>query len=83
MKMIERRLAAAERILNPPPDRIAELIIHGGLPHLPDGPMFASAGTHKWKRESDESFAVFRARATADAEAKGEAWIVYGGLPKD
>ena len=76
-RAIERRLAAAERRLNPPVPRIRELNL-GGDPGS-DGPTLAAAGGMQWERAPAESFAAFRARTRAAAEAAGVASIVFGG----
>jgi hypothetical protein len=78
-RAIERRLAAAERRLNPPVPRIEEVVILGGLPGSDDDPTFAAAGGMRWERAPAESFAEFRARTRAAAEAAGVAFILFGG----
>jgi hypothetical protein len=77
-RAIERRLIAAERRLNPPVPRIQEVVILGGLPGS-DDVAFATAGDIRLERAPAESFAAFRARTRAAADAAGVAFIVFGG----
>lgn len=80
-RAIERRLAAAERRLNPLVPPIKEIMILGGLPGSHD-PTFATAGDLRWERAPAELFPAFRARAVAAATAAGEPFVVMGGLPE-
>ena len=81
-RTLERRLIAVEQRLNPPVPRIQEIMVLGGLPGSDDGdPTLATAGEMQWERAPAESFAAFRARTRASAEAAGVAFIVFGGLP--
>jgi hypothetical protein len=73
-RAIERRLIAAERRLNPPVPRIREVVVRGG-----GNPTLAAADGMEWERAPAESFAAFRARARAAAEAAGVAFILFGG----
>jgi hypothetical protein len=76
-RAIERRLIAAERRLNPPVPRIREVNL-GGDPGSDGGPTLAGGGMG-WERAPGESFAAFRARTRAAAEAAGVAFILFGG----
>jgi broad specificity phosphatase PhoE len=77
-RAIERRLIAAERRLNPPVPRIREVNL-GGPPGSDYDPTLAAGGGMRWERAPGESFAAFRARTRAAAEAAGVAFIVFCG----
>jgi hypothetical protein len=81
VRAIERRLIAVERRLNPPVPRFQEIVILGGLPGSDNDPTLATVGEMQWERAPAESFAAFRARTGAAAEAAGLAFIIFGGLP--
>jgi hypothetical protein len=79
-RRFERRLAAAERRLNSPTEKIIEILIEGGLP----GPRrFASVGGRTFKREFHETLEVFRARVRAVAIAQGAQFFAIGVLPNE
>jgi len=74
---LRSRLAAVERRLAPLRETPVVIVIRGGL-HAND-PAFATAGGQRWERAPDESFAVFKMRALAEATAAGESFLIVAG----
>jgi hypothetical protein len=78
-KTLTRRLEAIEKRLNPRVAGLREILIEGGM--VPGISLLATFNGHHIEGEPHESFASFRARAIAAAEAEGAEFIVFGGLP--
>lgn len=81
---LEKRVARLQDRLNSeqpsrPGGPFRILLVTGGLP----GPInWAYAGSHRWKREAEESIEQFAERAARAAKAEGETSLNIGGLPR-
>ena len=75
----EKRIAAIELKLNAKPGAGAFriLLITGGVGEI----RWSYAGSHRWKRDPEETIEAFAERSAHAAHAAGETRLIVGGLP--